>query len=447
MCLIKFVLLVFILKKSSGQEPLDQLSSRTKTPKVEELDLSSHEISALKNVSVTTIIFVKKLTPLIAKNGENMIVCPLCIQIVLALVFTGAKEATATELATLLSLPKIADETTLLGLKGLIRVVRDPVLNLANLMFVELSAPVKEEFQKVAGEYFFSSVESLDFKNSPEESRKLINSWVEGETHHDDGRKHHHKGETHHHEGETHHHEGETHHHNHNHIKNLLPSGAISGDTRLVLVNTIHFFAKWKTKFDESSTKKQQFYLSSTETVQVSMLNKKSTFQFLHDSELGVKILRLDYEGEKFEMVLFLPQTLELSHLESKIDAVFDRTTKTKSTMVDVYLPKFKMEITMELKNVLTSIGVPTMFSESADFSGISDDKLPVSSIVQKAFFAVDEEDTDGAADTPEVLRSQRRLRTVDDDHETFTADRPFIFLVALNEHKIPIFFGRYVRP
>lgn len=71
MCLIKLLLLVFIMKKSSGQESLDQLSSRTKTPKVEELDLSSHEISALKNVSITTIIFVKKLTPLISKNGEN----------------------------------------------------------------------------------------------------------------------------------------------------------------------------------------------------------------------------------------------------------------------------------------------------------------------------------------------------------------------------------------
>lgn len=186
------------------------------------MDLSSHEISALKNVSIKTIIFVKKRTPLRAKNGENMIMCPLCIQIVLALAFTWARGATATELATLLSLPEIADETTLLGLKGLIRVVRDPVLNLANRMFVELSAPVKEEFQEVAGEYFFSSVESLDFKNSPEESRKLISSWAEGETNHDEGRKHHHTGET--------------HHHNQNHIKNLLPSGAISGDTRLVLV-------------------------------------------------------------------------------------------------------------------------------------------------------------------------------------------------------------------
>lgn len=424
------------MKKSSGQESLDQFPSRTKTPKVEALDLSYHEISALKNVSIKTIIFVKKLTPLIAKNGENMIVCPLCIQIMLALAFTGAKGATATEMATLLSLPEITDETTLLGLKGLIRVVRDPVLNLANRMIVELSAPVREGFQKVAGEYFFSSVESLDFKNSPEESWKLINSGAEAETHHDEGRKHHHKRE-------THHHEGGTHHHNQNHIKNLLPSGTISGDTRLVLVNAIQFFAKWKTKFDESSTKKQEFYLSSTETVQVSMLNKKVHFS----SYTIVKILWLDYEGEKLEMVLILSQKHGLSHLESKTEAVFDRATKTKSTMVDVYLPKFKMEITMELKNVLISIGVPTMFSESADFGGISDDKLPVCSIVQKAFFAVDEEDTDGSADTPEVLRSQRRLRAVDDDHETFTANRPFIFLVALNEHKVPIFCGRYVRP
>lgn len=157
--------------------------------------------------------------------------------------------------------------------------------------------------------------------------------------------------------------------------------------------------------------------------------------------------MRIDYEGDNFEMVLILPQKHGLSHLESNIDAVFDGATKTKSTMVNVYLPKFKMEITMALRNVLTSIGVPTMFSESANFGCISNDKLPVCSIVQKDFFAVDEEDTDGAADTPEVLSSQRRLRAMDDDHETFTADRPFIFLLALNEHKIPIFCGRYVRP
>lgn len=104
-----------------------------------------------------------------------------------SLAFTEAKEATATELATLLSLPEIADETTLLGLKSLIRVVQDPVLNLANRMLVESSAPVKEEFQKVTGKYFFSSVESLDLKKLPEASRKHINSWVEGEKHHDEG--------------------------------------------------------------------------------------------------------------------------------------------------------------------------------------------------------------------------------------------------------------------
>lgn len=80
-----------------------------------------------------------------------------------SLAFTEAKEATA----TLLSLPEIADEITLLGLKGLIRVVQDPVLNLASRMFVESSAPVKEEFQNVKGKYFFPSVESLHFKNLP----------------------------------------------------------------------------------------------------------------------------------------------------------------------------------------------------------------------------------------------------------------------------------------
>lgn len=438
MCILQFVLLILVLEKSAGQEPLDQLSSRTENPQTEEDELSPHELTALKSISLTTDEFAIQLYSSISKNGENMVVSPLCLQLLLALTFTGAKGVTATELATLLNVLEIADETKLLAHKTTIMVVQNSVLTLSNRMFVEVSDPVKEDFQKTVEDYFFSPAEPLDFKDTPEKSRELINSWMERQTH--------------------------------DQTKDLLATGDISGDTRLVLVNAIHFKTNWKTKFDESKTKERPFYLTSTEEVKVSMMNTKSSFHFLHDFELGVKILRLDYEGENFELVFILPDNLEgPSELESKLGTIFERINGTKSTTVDVYLPKFKIEMTMELNSVLKSMGVPTMFNELADFGTVADDKLSVSYVVQKAFIEVNEERTEVAAgtasDATTVIASDTASTTASDaaeataseiaavtqtsgqHHEHFTADRPFLFLIGLREHEIPIILGHYVGP
>lgn len=429
MCLIQFVLLVFVLEKSTGHESLDQLSSRTGNSQMEDVDLTSHELAALKSISLATDEFAIKLYLSVAKNGENMIVSSLCLQIMLALAFTGANGATATELATLLTISEIDDETKLLAHKTTIRVVQNPVLNIASRMFVQASDLVKEDFQNIVEENFFSPAEPLDFEDTPEESHKLINSWVERQTNDQN--------------------------------KDLLPSGTISGDTSLVLANALQFKTNWKTKFDEGKTKERQFYLSSTEKALVPMMNTKSSFHFFHDFELGVKILRLDYEGEKFELVVILPDDLDgLSDLESKLGPIFERINNTKSTTVDVYLPKFKIEMTMELNNVLKSMGVPTMFSEFADFGTVSDDKLSFSYAVQKALIEVNEEITEAAvgtalnaatataSDSTAAIASETDVtQTSVQNHEHFTADRPFMFLIGLREHEIPIFCGRYVRP
>lgn len=434
MCILQFVLLILVLEKSAGQEPLDHLSSRTKNLQKEKVELSPHAITALKSISLTTDEFAIQLYSSISKNGENVVVSPLCLQLLLALTFTGAKGVTATELATLLNVLEIADETKLLAHKTTIRVVQNSVLTLSNRMFVEVSDPVKGDFQKTVEDYFFSPAEPLDFKDTPEESREIINSWIERQTH--------------------------------DQTKDLLATGDISGDTRLVLVNAIHFKTYWKIKFDESKTKERPFYLTSTEEVKVSMMNTKSSFHFLHDFELGVKILRLDYEGENLELVFILPDNSDgLSDLESKLGTIFERINCTKSTTVDVYLPKFKMEMTMELNSVLKSMGVPTMFNELADFGTVVDVKLSVSYVVQKAFIEVNEERTEVAAGTATVTASDTASTKASDaaaataseiasvtqtsgqHHEHFTADRPFLFLFGLREHEIPIFCGRYVGP
>lgn len=407
MNLVQVLLLTFVFLQSTDQGALEQV-----------MNISSEEESALTIIIPSTTDFAVKLYSFIAESEGNKIVSPLSIQIILALVFFGAKEVTATELATLLFLLKIKNETALMGYKSLIRIVQDPTLNLANKMFVEITAPVKEEFQIIAEEYFFSSAESLDFITAPEKSREYINSWVEVQT------------------KDT--------------IKDLLPTGTITGDTRLVLVNAIHFKANWKTKFDESKTREQSFYLSSTETFQVQMMNIKSDFHYLDDYEIDAKWLRLDYEGGKFEMIIVLPNNPEgIYDFESKLEniTVFERLQNTISTTVNVYLPKFKMEKTLRLNDVLKSMGVATMFSDSAEFSGIAEERVKVSDVIQKAFIEVTEEGTEVAAASAIVMNRITSVEFETPREITFRADHPFLFIIALKEHQIPVFCGRYAGP
>uniref|UniRef100_A0A1B6GHB0 Serpin domain-containing protein n=1 Tax=Cuerna arida TaxID=1464854 RepID=A0A1B6GHB0_9HEMI len=376
------------------------------------VQLSKDEMAALETVTQGTNKFAISLYRALSRNQTgNVFVSPLSVQMVLALAYTGAKGSTADEVAKLLSLPDKLDNTYS-GYNALIRILQDPVLKLANRMFVEKTAGVLEKFQKNAEKYFLSPAETADFIKDTENARVHINSWVEEQT----NKK----------------------------ITNLLAPGILSSDTRLVLVNAIHFKANWSKQFQEKDTKEQPFHISKTKNVPVQMMNIKKKFGFVHDEELGAKILELEYEGNQFRMLVILPDEIDgLATLEAKLETVnlSDKIKYMQHPTVTVALPKFKMEETMDLNDILKSMGVETMFSQKADFSGISNVPLVVSKVVQKAFVEVNEKGTEAAAATGMEIR----VRSMPRPPKEFLADHPFVFIIMSKE--IPLFYGRLVQP
>jgi len=107
-------------------------------------------------------------------------------------------------------------------------------------------------------------------------------------------------------------------------------------------------------------------------------------------------------------MFIILPKKIDgLADLEAKLAVNNEILNKIDELIyeesVTVYMPKFKIETTLKMKDILVKLGIKDLFDESlADLSGISDrkDNLHCSQVYHKCFIEVNEEGSEAAAAT-----------------------------------------------
>ena len=111
---------------------------------------------------------------------------------------------------------------------------------------------------------------------------------------------------------------------------------------------------------------------------------------------------------------------------------------------VEVHLPKFKLEIKYKLNSLLESLGMTDIFSQvKADLSGISPVKgLFVSKVIHKSYVEVNEEGTEAAVATGDVLAVKRLpIRA------QFLANRPFLLFIRHFHTNMILFCGKLASP
>ncbi|XP_010776662.1 uncharacterized protein [Notothenia coriiceps] len=255
-------------------------------------------------------------------------------------------------------------------------------LSLANRLYGEQSYQFVERFLSETKKHYGADLESVDFKASAEAARVNINKWVEDQT------------------------QGK--------IKDLLAKDMVDSLTRLVLVNAIYFKGKWETQFKEYSTVDAPFKMNKNDTKSVKMMGQTSKFGLSSIREANCQILEMPYKGKDLSMLIFLPNEIEdkttgLEKLEKELTyetfVEWTRPDVMVETKVNVNLPRFKMEESCDLKDILISMGMVDAFDVTmSDFSGMSKaDDLVLSAVVHKAFVEVNEEGTEAAAATAGV--------------------------------------------
>ncbi|XP_073725176.1 leukocyte elastase inhibitor-like [Misgurnus anguillicaudatus] len=201
------------------------------------------------------------------------------------------------------------------------------------------------------------------------------------------------------------------------------------------------------------ATVDKQFKVNKNETKPVKMMNQKSEFPLTFIPEVNSQILELPYVGKNTSMLIILPNEIEddttgLQQLEKTLTyeklMEWTKPDKMYPQEVQISLPKFKLEETYDMKNLLVKLGMVDAFEKGkANFSGMSPkNDLVVSEVIHKSFVEVSEEGTEAAAATGVYMGLL--LCT---PPQFFNADHPFLFFIRHNPTNTILFYGRFCSP
>ncbi len=392
---------------ANSQNPPDQQA----TP------IKNNQTSAiiLDNIVDANNQFASDLYSKYRSRDGNIFFSPFSISTALAMTYEGAKGKTAEEMQAVLHLPddkqKIRSDFVSIY-DEMNKADKAYMLTTANALWAQKDYPFVSNYFSTIDTYYKGKVTNLDFKTETEKSRVTINNWVEN--------------------------------HTYNKIKNIIPSGILTSDTRLVLTNAMYFKANWSIQFYPQNTMDGKFYVNSSVSVNSKMMPQYSYFNYSETSNL--QILEMDYSGNDLSMLVILPRENNLDQIENIFNK--ENLTEWKKNMtgkeVQLTFPKFKFETKYFMAKDLAEMGMPAAFKlPDADFTGMSPTgELYIGEVIHQTFVEVTEYGTEASAATVEIMAGASP-----EPPKTFNADHPFIFIIQQKSTGNILFMGRLTDP
>ncbi|XP_052012781.1 serpin B9-like [Apodemus sylvaticus] len=376
----------------------------------------------LTNVNEANGTFAIHLLKMLCNNSPSKNVCysPINISSTLAMVLLGVKGNTKIQISEATGLNTEIDihQSFQWILNTLNKPTRKYTFRAANRLFAENTCEFFPAFKESCLQFYHLEMEQLSFTKAPEESRKHINTWVCKKT----------KGK----------------------IPELLSSGSVDSETRLVLVNALYFKGRWHHQFDMKFTREMPFKINKDEKRPVQMMCQEDMFKFAYVNEVQVQVLVLPYKGKELNLVVLLPDDgVELSQVENNLTVekltAWTKPDYLKTTKVVVFLPKFKLEEDYDMESIFQHLRVVDVFQgDKADLSEMSPERgLCVSKFIQKSVVEVNEEGTEATA-----VSAADTVCSAETHHaQTFCADHPFLFFIRHNKTNTILFCGRFSVP
>lgn len=229
-------------------------------------------------------------------------------------------------------------------------------------------------------------------------------------------------------------------------LKKSTSNVNLSPDTILALYSTIYFQAKWQDEFSASKNTQDTFHAPYGDKTVTFMNKKLAQMYYYYGDNFSAVALSLK-NGSR--MWFILPDegytTADVLADGQYMQMILQQDWEnTKWMKVNLSVPKFDVNSTLDLKGGLQEMGVTDVFNEgAANFSEITGD-VPIflTAANQSVRVQIDEEGVKAAAyiEFPGATSPEPPKEIID-----FILDRPFIF--AITTDSIPLFMGTVNNP
>ena len=230
---------------------------------------------------------------------------------------------------------------------------------------------------------------------------------------------------------------------------NITDIPEINPQTKLAVLNIIYFSGKWKSEFNKKNTNQKEFITISNAKKELDFMNINSSYNYYENNTY--QCLEIPYKNDEFSMLVILPKdNFGIKKVEEELSFSFLEKFEglKKLTDVDLSLPKFEIESNIDTNALIKKLGCAIIFSDLADFSGISEDLLKVDRITHQTRIKIDEKKTvSTAASLTEMIVVGYGNKGNSKKHPVlFNADHSFLFMIKENKWNTILFMGRYVK-
>lgn len=241
-----------------------------------------------------------------------------------------------------------------------------------------------------------------------------------------------------------------------NMFDNVFAPQDFANDPMMILLNVLYFKANWFNSFEEHLTKKERFMTlaaSNFEAIhhsRVDMMNDEKYVPYYNDGTIHGIIL--DYADDRFKMLVLttvkMPSSLKTvtGNLARKGLQHFIRNSSDHNKTI-IKLPKLKLESRLDLKSLLSSVGLTSIFDPRGSLRMIQNsDAVYIDSARQVVKLSLDETGTEVAAVTI-ALPKAAAIRPQAVKYNKFYADHPFVLVLFDSQTQAILLTAAIVHP
>ena len=356
-------------------------------------------------------------------NQDNVVISPASISYALLMLNKGSDKSTSLNIISSLGLDNVKSDYIYSEIDSNIRKLKDKKVFINNSIWIQADDCYNpnDTYNKFIKDIFNGEIFFVDFYKDYKKLVNDINKWTFSKT----------KGL----------------------IDSIVSDKDIKKSTVQVLLNTLFYKNNWSIPFDSTKTKTLTFsgingniktpmmhqinyysYIKNNSYEIVKLPFKDSSISFLvalPDSSLSINDFLFNYNSEKFKNDLY----------------------KLENKRGSVYLPKFKIDFSVSLEDILIDMGMFIPFDPYLanfdgfwDYSNMCKDDPPkqyIDVVNHKTNFNIDENGIEAAAATSIIMN---RITSINLDKQfNFNANRPFVYFLYDDETQSILFMGQYL--